>query len=189
MTKHFYRLFIISISLLLINCQETTSELSSTFSCENTPISMKLERVDDFQNNFSIQIPKHWKTKLYYDKFQSEIFSADTIKSLSDTYIMDFSAITSQIEINEDLKAKVHQKTMDNNLITIKESFYNFKGYDAYAHLGKGTSRGMDLYVFQSYIKVNKEKYILIKTEFYGKENFDIRFCESLVLIEKMNIQ
>lgn len=190
MTKHFYRLFFISISLsLFYNCQDNSSELSDVFSCENTPISMALEKVDDFQNNFTIQIPKHWKTKLYYDSIQSEIFSADTIKALSDSYIMDFSAISNQIEIDDALKAKVHQKLMDNDLITLQESFHKFKGFNAYAHLGKGTSKGMDLYVFQYYIKLNKEKYMLIKTEFYGEENFNVRFCESLALIEKIKIR
>ena len=190
--KYVSKLFAVSICsvlLLFSSCQHPVPEISKVFSCKNIEITEELERVDDFKQNFSIAVPKQWKTKLYYDNKESEIFSADTIKTITDTYIMDFSSRIGSIEIDDVLKEKVRQKTMNNNLKMIEESFHNFKGYAAYAHLGKGKSKGMDLYVFQYYIKINNDKYMLIKTEFYGEENFDSRFCESLALIEKIKIQ
>ncbi len=180
---------ILTSILLLISCQNPISELSKEFSCDNVTKLENLETVSDFKNIFSVEVPKHWNTKLYYDDNQSEIFSADTIKNLSDSYIMDFSVVLNNLEINKKLQEKVLQKAMDNNLKTLKESFHNFKGNKAYAHLGLGSSKGMDLYVFQYYFKLNEEKYMLIKTEFYGKEGFDNRFCESVSLIEKISIK
>lgn len=173
---------------MLVSCHEKTSELSSIFSCEKSTELTQLETLHDFKNNFTIKTPKYWKTKLYYDNRQSEIFSADTIKNLSDTYIMDYSAILGRIDINKDLQEKVKQKTQENAMETVKESFHKFKGFDAFANLSKGTSRGMDLYIFQYYIKLNDEKYLLIKTEFYGIKDFDSRFCESISLLEKIKI-
>ncbi|HIP47708.1 MAG TPA: hypothetical protein EYG92_01935 [Lutibacter sp.] len=188
--KHLFSHTLLSLSILIFitSCQEKTSELSVNFSCENTTILKNLESVKDFKNNFTIKTPKHWNTKLYYDNTQSEIFSADTIKSLSDTYIMDYSVISNTININEELQKKVKQKTQDNAMETIKESFHKFKEFDAFANLSKGTSRGMDLHVFQYYVKLNEEKYLLIKTEFYGDNDFDSRFCESISLINKIKI-
>jgi len=180
-----YILYIIPI-LFLAGCQKPVSELSSSFSC-NSPVELSgFEKVDDFKNNFRIQVPKHWNTKLYYDKIQSEIFTADTIKHLSDSYIINYSAVSGNIDINDELKGKVHQKSMDNAMETLKESFHSYKGNDAFAHLSVGSSRGLKLHVFQYYIKLSEEQYILVKTELYGEENFDSRFCESLSIIEKM---
>lgn len=188
--KHLFFHIGLSLSLLLSlsSCHEKTSELSQVFFCEE-PIELSpLEKVNDFKNNFTITTPKHWKTKLYYDSKQSEIFSADTIKNLSDTYIMDYSVISGHIDINKDLQEKVKLKIQENAMETIKESVHKFKGFDAFANLSKGTSRGMDLHIFQYYIKLYDEKYLLIKTEFYGEKDFDSRLCESISLIEKIKI-
>jgi len=181
--------FLISLVFLVftVGC-ENPSDLSKQFSCENTSSLSNLESVKDFNKSFTVKLPKHWKTKLYYDSTQSEIFSADTIKKLTDSYIMDFAMVKSPIEISEKLSQKIHQKSMDNMLETSKESFHQFKGNDAYAHLGVGKSRGLPFYVFQYYIKTSEENYILIKTEFYGEENFENRFCEAINLIDKITI-
>lgn len=182
--------FTVIITLIsFTSCQNSVIELSKEFSCENTQIIENLEIVDDFQNNFSIQIPKHWNTKLYYDNKQSEIFSADTIKALTDSYIMDFSIVYAKLDIDKKLQDKVKQKLMDGDLHTQKESFHKFGKYNAFANLSKGKSKGIDLYLFQYYIHINPEKYMLLKTEFYGEENFDSRFCESLYFIEKLKIK
>ncbi len=175
--------------VLLTSCSQKKTELRSSFACQSKLELKDLERVEDFKHNFTIQVPKYWNTKLYYDNKQSEIFSADTIKNLRDTYIMDFSVIYAPLKIDARLQANLRQTTMNNDLRFIKDSFHKFRGYDAYAQLSKGKSKDIDLYVFQYYIGIQPEKYLLIKTEFYGEENFKQRFCESLALIEKISIQ
>lgn len=176
----------LSILLVFSTCQKSNTELSKLFSCEKTPSISNLESVTDFKNNFSIQTPKHWNTKLYYDNVQSEIFTADTIKALTDSFIMSYSARSSSLKINEKLKEKVQQKTEEHALETVKESFLTFKEHKSFVNLSKGTKRGMAFHVFQYYIKLNEDKYLLIKTEFYGAENFQTRFCESISLINKI---
>jgi hypothetical protein len=101
---------------------------------------------------------------------------------------MDFSVINNSMKIDEKLRDKVAQKIQDNAMETVKEKFYTFKTYKAFANLSKGKSRGLDLYVFQTYISINEEKHLLIKTEYYGNEDFDLRFCESLSIIDKVTI-
>lgn len=183
----FYLLTITAV-LLIFSCQDK-SELSEEFSCKNRKKLQQLEIVDDFNKNFTVKIPKHWNTKLYYDSVQSEIFSADTIKSLTESYIMDFAMVSSPLEITEKLQDEVLKKSGENDMETIKENFHSFHGYDAYAHLGVGKNKNYIFYVFQYYIGIDKEKYMLIKTEFYSDNNFDSRFCEALSIIETIKIK
>jgi len=188
MKNRFLIISTLSFLFLLASCAETPTELSTNFSCENSSKISNLESVKDFKDNFTIKTPKHWNTKLYYDNRQSEIFTADTIKTLSDSYIMDYSVISNTINIDETLEAKVKQITQNNAMETIQESFLKHKEYDAFAHLSKGTSRGLTLHVFQYYIKLEEEQYLLIKSEFYGDKDFESRFCESLSLINQIKI-
>ena len=175
--------------IILVSCSRGKTELRTSFACHEALDLQDLESVSDFNNNFTIQVPKYWNTKLYYDKKQSEIFSADTLKNLRDTYIMDFSAVYSSLKIDKNLQENVRRTTMNNDLAFVKDSFHKFQGYDAYAQLSKGKSKDIDLYVFQYYIAIHPEKYLLIKTEFYGEDNFNQRFCEALALIEKIKIR
>ena len=185
--KPFY-LFVFFSGIFIQSCQVETSELSKSFSCTNINKLSNFESITDFNKNFSIQVPKHWNTKLYYDSVQSEIFTADTIKSLTETYIMDFSVITNDLKINEDFKTKVREKIEVSGMKVIDEKFYTFKNNKAFYNLSFGNSKGKDLHIFQTYIKINEYKYMLIKTEFYGKEGFDSRLCESISIINKVNI-
>ena len=146
----FYLLTITTI-LLIFSCQNK-SELTKEFSCKNTKELSQLESVDDFNKNFTVRLPKHWNTKLYYDSVQSEIFSADTIKSLTESYIMDFAMVLSPIEVSGKLQNELLKKSADNDMETIKASFHNFQGSDAYAHLGVGKNKNYTFYVFQYYI-------------------------------------
>jgi len=182
-------IYLIHIALVVsLSSCENSHDLSKQFSCETNSKLRNTETVNDFNKSFSVEVPKHWNTKLYYDSLQSEIFSADTLKSLSESYIMDFAMIHAPLDLNESLRKKVHQKSMENLMETTQESFHTFQGYSAYAHLGKGTSRGSDFRVFQYYIKTSEESYMMIKTEFYGSENFESRFCEALDLIDRIQI-
>lgn len=186
MNIRFQTILYLSILLIFSTCKKSSTDLSKLFSCEQTPSVSNLESVTDFKNNFSIQTPKHWNTKLYYDNVHSEIFAADTIKVLTDSFIMSYSARSSSLKIDEELKEKVLQKTKEHALKTIQEGFLTFKGHKSYGNLSEGTKKGMTYRIFQYYIKLKEDKYVLIKTEFYGAENFHSRFCESISLINQI---
>ncbi len=183
--KYSYTYFFLVITsvLMLLSCENKT-DLAKEFSCKSKHQLASLEEVDDFNKNFIIKVPKYWDTKLYYDNVQSEIFSADTIKSLSESYIMNFSWVNDTIQISKILQAEVHKIKEKNGMKTIKESFHKFKKRDAYAHLGIGKTTNYSFRVFQYYIKIDEENYMRIKTEFYGDDDFQTRFCEALSIIE-----
>ncbi len=174
----------ILIALMSLMACHDVSGLSKEFACNNTPNLPKLETVKDFNNLFSVRLPKYWNTKLYYDSSQSEIISADTIKNLTETYIMDFSMISSQVKIDQDLQKKVALKNKENNLENIKEFFYTIHRKKAFSNLSKGIKEGHTFHILQSYIKVSDTKFLLVKAEFYGEQYFDLRLCESIHLLD-----
>lgn len=189
MKNSFAFLFLsIVVLLLCISCEKQT-DLSKEFSCKDSNQLQQLEVVTDFNNNFMVSLPKHWNTKLYYDSVQSEIFSADTLKSLTKSYIMNFSWVSDSIEISKKLQEKVRQKSLENNMKTAKESFHNYSDKKAYAHLGVGENNTYAFHVFQYYVKFNDENYLRIKAEFYGDADFDSRFCEAISIIETIKTQ
>ena len=101
--------FLVVTSVLLLSSCGNKTDLTKEFSCKSKHQLAVLEEVHDFNKNFTIEVPKHWNTKLYYDNVQSEIFSADTIKSLSESYIMNFSWVNDTIQISKILQAEVHK--------------------------------------------------------------------------------
>ena len=75
MKKLFCILFITCIS-----CQKK-SVLETGFSCDSS-FHYELEEVVDVKKKFSVQLPKKWKTNLYYAALQSSIYTGDTTKQL-----------------------------------------------------------------------------------------------------------
>ena len=76
-----------SLIFLLISACSKQSEIGKKMNCSPTTYKNTKE-ITDFNKNFILSIPSNWKTELYFDNYQSEIFTADTIKQLSETYIL-----------------------------------------------------------------------------------------------------
>ena len=62
----------IGFIFLTISCSKQ-SKLSETFNCGTVKIE-NTKTITDFNKNFNIHIPSSWKTKLYFNKYESEIF-------------------------------------------------------------------------------------------------------------------
>ena len=177
----------IGISLSLISCNKQ-SELSKTFKCETATLPDGIEVVDEYQNRFSIELPKSWKTELYNISNQSGIISADTTQLASNFYKLDIGIVNGNIDLSSSLHKQVEAIIKSNNLKTVQHTFLPYKTFDSYAHLAYGIQMNMPYYIFQYYIKLDNKKYLLIKSEFYGEDNIDNRFCESLALINTLKL-
>ena len=81
----------VGASLLLCSCSQQ-SEVSKKFNCKPTNFT-NLEKIEDVKNLFSLEIPKKWKTNLYYDDLQSSIYTADTTKQLTETFLLDITNV------------------------------------------------------------------------------------------------
>lgn len=180
--RFFIGLFLISV--LFSSCSKS-SQLEKEFSC-HTNIKLTTEKVLDFYESYSVEIPKNWKTSLYYDNMQTEIFAADTTKVLENAYTMEFSMINGKMNSIESFKNKVKEKAINTGLQLIKENFIDKDKKKGYYFYGKGMQNNLEIYVFQYYIKFDNEKYFMVKTEIFGNEKVDERLCESLNIISSI---
>jgi hypothetical protein len=175
---------IFSLIFLLISCKKQ-SELSKSFNC-NTSKLTNLEIYSDFKQNFKITIPTNWKTELYYDEFQSEIFTADTTKQLSETYILDVAFNYGNLEFNKEFYTKTDSILAGSNLQKVKDGMLQFKSKPAYWYLVTGTKKGFTYNQFNLMVKLSTETYFTAYSEVYGTNNIDQRICESISLLDNI---
>ncbi|MFB9271466.1 MULTISPECIES: hypothetical protein [Flavobacteriaceae] len=174
----------IIVLFLVFSCKKQ-SELSETFNCNISKINNS-EIFSDFKKNFKIRIPTNWKTKLYYDDFQSEIFTADTTKQLSETYILDAAFNYGSLEFNKDFYKKTDSILAVSNLQKVKDGTIQFKSKSAYWYLVTGTKKGFNYNQFNLMVKLSKETYFTAYSEIYGTDKIDERICESILILENI---
>jgi len=179
-------ILLISASLLFFSCDKP-SEISKSFNCE--PSNFKnLEKVIDFKHLFSIEIPKNWKTNLYYDDFQSSIYTADTTKQLTESLLLDITFINKNINFDNPFKLQQEQENLSKNLIKIKSEEIILIDKPCYYTISKGKKGIYDYQVGHFFIKTNKENFILAKAEVYGDSLVNKRFCKAFALIENIKL-
>ena len=177
-------ILLIGASLLLLSCSQQ-SEISSDFNCK-TSIFKDLEEVKDVKNLFSVQIPKTWKTNLYYDQIQSSIYTADTTKQLTETLLLDFTIINKNIKFDTAFKLKQEQENLTKKLIKIKSKETSIINKPTYFTISKGKKGSYDYQVCHFFIKVNEQNFILAKAEVYGDSLVNKRLCKAFSFIENI---
>ena len=171
-------LFIILITT--VSCSKNTA-LETAFDCSNRVSFSDTKKVKDIKKNFTMSVPTNWKTQLYYDEFQSDIFTADTTKQLSDTYILDTSWKLGELQLNTEFETKMLSST---DMTVVNSKFEDIQEKPAFWYVLKGENKGFDYQVLHIYIKTSVDTYLEIKTEVYGTENVHKRLCESIQLIK-----
>ena len=99
--------------LILASCKKQ-SELSKEFNCNSIELT-NLKSYLDFKNNFKLYIPTYWKTNKYYSETQSDIFTADTTKQLTETFILNTSYALGTINFDADFLKKTDSIITQNN--------------------------------------------------------------------------
>ncbi|PQJ72897.1 hypothetical protein [Polaribacter butkevichii] len=179
-------LVIFTAIFLFYSCSQQ-SEISKRFNCK--PINYKnLEVVKDVKNLFSIEIPKTWKTNLYYDTLQSSIYTADTTKQLTESLLLDVTYVQKNINFDTSFKLKQEQENLSKNLIQVKSEETSFLEKPSYYTISKGKKGAFDYQVCLLFIKLNKQNFILAKAEVYGDSVVNTRLCNAFALIEKIKI-
>ncbi len=182
----------LSASLLLFlfifsSCQKKT-KLQEEFICE-TQFFSNTEVVSDFKNTFSITVPKKWKTELYFNDIQTQIFSADTTKNFTNTYTLNFERNSGDLQVNESFKTKMLDELHNEHLQLLKTKIDQFKEKPAIWFVSKGKKQKYDYYYFLLFVKENDSNYFKITSEIYGDKNLDERFCEAIGVIETLDIK
>lgn len=175
------------IALLLLTSCENSSPLKQSFSCKESFFS-NLEVIKDVKNNFTVAFPASWKTKLYTDQLQSSIYSADTIKQLTNSILLDISVIETGIKINDIFKLKIEQENLNNKLIQKEAKEILLLEKPSYYVVSKGFKGKYKYQALQIFTQINTEKSLIAKAEIYGDSLVEQRFCKAITLIEKIKI-
>lgn len=174
---------ILLILITTVSCSKKTV-LETTFDCSRSSFS-NVNEVKDVKNNFNIDIPTDWKINKYFDEFESSISTADTIKELTDTYIIDVSYKLGELELNQDFIDKVN--TSSSLEITYSE-FENIFNKPSFWYLSSGKKNNYEYHILSMYVKTGADSYLQISIELYGDENVEKRLCEAFSIIKTIEL-
>lgn len=171
--------------ILLISACSNQSKIGKKLNCSPTTYKNTKE-ITDFNKNFTLNIPNNWKTELYFDNYQSEIFTADTLKQLSETYILAASFNLGTLNFDKDFHHRKDSVLSVNNLKIIDSGNEFFQSKPSFWYISKGTKNNFDYHRFTVLTKISENTYFSAYAEIYGNSNIDKRICESISLLESI---
>ncbi|WP_196892753.1 hypothetical protein [Aureivirga marina] len=188
---YIHNIYLIFILLVCIGCSKNpTTYLNSEFDCSSSEYKTNdLEEVIDIKKNFIMKIPETWKTNLYYSDYESEIFSADTTKSLTNTFILDVSMVNGNLKMDQDSESLVINKyVQEEGLELISSGRGDFQGKKSFWFLAEGSRRDYKYTNYLVFVKNSERKYLKMKTEMFGGTGIDNKICNSIELINQIKI-
>lgn len=172
------------IFLFIFGCSNQ-SEIGKKMNCSATTYKNTKE-ITDFNKNFTLNIPSNWKTELYFDNYQSEIFTADILKQLSETYILAVSHNLGTLNFDSDFHRRKDSVLRVNNLKMIDSGDQTFQSKPSFWYVAKGTKNNFAYQRFTVMTKLSENTYFSAYAEIYGNTNIDKRICESISLLESV---
>jgi len=166
------------LTLFLTSCQK--SKFEREFECETPSSYTQTKTYKDILGHFEIDVPSSWKTELYYDEFQSALYTADTTKTLRETFILDVSWRQGELVLNKDFEVKVAQNATRNlKLIPVKSGFGDYLGNPAYYHIATGKSDDLSWHYLEVYVQHKVDEYYVFTAKIYGDQFVSERICSS----------
>jgi len=181
-----FLIVILLIGFIFTSC--TTSELKKEFSCNSDTFSGVLEKNTDIKKTFTIQVPKHWKTNLYYTELQSSVYFADTTKQLTESVLIDITQIKREYKFDATFENIISKNDSIQQLSNIKKKKFSFLEKDAYYSISKGFKRNFPYQIVNIFVKKNPISSYHIKTEIYGELEVEERTCKALNLISTLEL-
>lgn len=175
---------LVAMSVWILSCSKIQT-VQQEFNCNLNKLE-NTQQLIDFNKNFKIDIPTHWKTKLYYTKNQSEIYTADTTIQLTKTFILNTSFNKGELDFTPIFITKTDSVIANKQLVKIKSGKITSKAKPSYWFLTKGTKNGFTFHQFSLLIKVSESTYFSAVIDIYGENNIEERICESLVIIDSL---
>lgn len=172
----------------LIGCSKP-SALEKQFHCsKRNQTNIKIKTYKDFKKNFKLSIPTNWKTNLYYDSKSSDIYAADTLKSLSKSYIIGVSYQLNNLVFNEQYFNSVNKLLEQNNLNIIVKKEEDFLNKKAFWYVAEGIKNNRIYHELNVSIKNNNSSYLILTSEIYGDKDVNERICKSLAIFKSLKI-
>jgi len=181
-----YLKFSIILLFFFTSCKKDDS-IKSAFECDAPSHFTNTKEYKDVLSKFKLKVPKYWKTNLYFDEFQSEIYSADTTKQLSETYIIDVTWHRGELRFDEEFEEKINKNiTEKNDLITINSGYGKFKRRKSYYNISVGENTDIAYHYLQIFMKYSSDEYYTFTTKIYGEEFVNERICTSIEVFENI---
>jgi len=169
---------VIISAFCFISCSKTAVE--QQFSCSSESFSSVTELVTDVKNTFSIQIPTHWKTNLFYDNLQSSIYSADTTKQLTETVLIDITQLQTNYTFDDHFKKQLAVNDTIHRLKVKHQDTFKFKNKNAYYTIANGKKGHFTYQILNIFVSQSATNSFHLKTEVYGDKNINNRFCKAI---------
>jgi hypothetical protein len=166
---------------------KNNKDIFKNFNCHSNANLSDTEIVLDAKNNFSLSIPKYWKTELYLDENSSMFTTADTTKQYQNTYLIKTTLIASKLTLNKFDIAKIKASILtDKNTKLISESQGTFKNWPALLLRSKSDKFKSGVSVLHLYAPISDKQYFEIEIHCFGPKNIDKRFCEAISIINSL---
>jgi len=169
----------------LTSCEK--NELREEFNCSTYGFA-NLKKHTDFLKHFKMQLPSDWKTNYYYDEYASDIYSADTTKSLTETFIIEASWKQGELYLTDDFVQKIDTLNREDELKTTKSTFTKIQNKLSYLNVAEGMSNGYPLKHLQIFIKLGVDDYLTLSSKIFGTENVQERLCKSIDLFNRIEL-
>lgn len=181
-----YLIVIFCATLVLVSCQN--SKFEKEFECETPTSYTQTKTYKDVLSHFEIDVPKSWKSELYYDEYQSALRTADTTKSLRETFLLDISWHQGELVLNKEFEVRVAKNASQNlKLIPVKSGFGEYLGHPAYYHIATGKSEDLSWHYLEVYVQHKVDEYYLFTSKIYGNEFVSERICASFSVFNKIS--
>lgn len=180
-----YYLISIFCVLAIISCNQKPDIYDILGAKKNTNYNHS-KTIRDVKNNFEVNIGAHWKRELYFDDYQSRIYTADTTKSYSSSFIIDITRFKGKIIIEEEFKNQLVstiQKKAQNYVI--KEGFLEFKEKPAYCIYSFEKQLEHVVYTIECYV-ADGDNYYLLTSTINGSNNLNNNLSETLAIFNSL---
>jgi hypothetical protein len=173
--------------LLMTSCQN--SKFEKEFECDTPTSFTQTKSYKDVLKHFEIDVPKNWKTELYYDEYQSSLYTADTTKALRETFILDVAWHQGELVLNKEFEVRVAQNATRNlNLIPVKSGFGEYLGHPAYYHIATGKNDDLNWHYLEIFVQHKVDEYFTFTSKIYGDEFVSDRICASFSVFNEISI-
>jgi len=179
------KLIILIVTIIFIFSCKKQSDLSKIYDCSQIKIENP-KTIIDFNKNFKLTISSNWKTKLYFSEFESEIFTADTIKQLTKSFILAASFNSGKLKFDTNYYTKIDSILIKNNLQLINSGNETFQSQPMYWYVAKGFKNKFTYHKFNLTSKRSKNTYFNSSVEIYGDDNVNERICKAISILEKV---
>lgn len=183
--KHLFA-FLIALSLLY-SCNQK-SELALYFNCNKDYGNYNLKTLSDINKNYSITFPDHWKSSLYFDEYQSDIYIADTTKSLTSTFILNISNKKGNLILDENFKTKLSSELNLQNLQLIKIDTFQYLETKSYFVHAIGNKNNYSYNLIEIYKPSDINTFFDVKIELYGDNQINERICEAIYFTNLLQV-